>query len=196
MSVNTVEDRRKIPRLGVQARVQVDLLHPKARLEASSVNVSEQGLCLRLQESLEIRAALKLRLFTKHSVRPLECSGRVAWVVQRLDLRPTPPFVYDIGVEFVDPSPRLRLFASSKAGVALKRPAAALTAHTLQPAIVQGREYIPRLDREPASTWHLVIRLDGLPCFSRRFPSLRAALKAWEEFKRQGASASSRSTGA
>ena len=192
MSVNTVEDRRKIPRLGVQARVQVDLLHPKARLEASSVNLSEQGLCLRLQESLEIRSAIKLRLFTKSSVRPLECSGRVAWVVQRLDLRPTPPFVYDVGVEFVDPSPRLRLFASSKTSVSLRRAAAAST-RTLQPAIVQGREYIPRLEHEPASTWHLVIRVDSLPCFSRRFPSHRAALRAWEEFKRLGAAASSRS---
>jgi hypothetical protein len=176
MSINTVEERRRVSRTGVQTRVQVDLLHPKARLEASSVNLSEQGLCFRLQESLEIRSAIKLRLFTKRSIRPLECSGRVAWVVQRLDLRPTPPFVYDIGIEFVDPSPRLRLFASSKTGRILRKPIAAPAGHALQPAVVHGREYVPRLEREPASTWHLVIRLDGLPCFSRRFPSLRAAL--------------------
>lgn len=191
MGVHAVEEHRRAPRLGAQARVEVDLLHPRARLEANSVNVSEQGICLRMQACLEIRSAIKLRLFAEKLPRPLECAGRVAWVVQRLDLRPTPPFLYDVGVEFVDPSPRLRLLAS-RIGGPLKSPAPAAAPITrgLPAATVQGREYTPRLEHEPASTWHLVIQVDGLPCFSHRYPSQRAALKAWEEFKCRGASPS------
>ncbi len=154
-------------------------------LEANSLNLSEGGMCIRLKEAPEIRSQVRLRLFPTPSKKPLECAGRVAWVVQRLDLRDSPPFLYDVGLEFIDPSPRLRQFAS-QAGVHVRAPAEPIRRPLLEPAVFRDRGYVPRLDREAASgLWHLIIWVDGVPCFSHRYPSQREGVSAWEQFKRQ-----------
>ena len=107
----------------------------------------------------------------------------------RLDLRNEPPFLYDIGIEFVDPPPMLRqLMAQSGMGASAgkKRPA---RERLLASWAVRGRTYLPQLERTPHQTmhWHLVVSVDGVPCFSERYPSERAALAAWARFKRQQA---------
>jgi hypothetical protein len=101
MALKTIEDRRRAPRLDLQARVEIGLLSRQARLTVRSVNLSEGGLCVRLREALEVRSRVRLRVFPSPSERPLQCAGRVSWVVQRLDLRDAPPFLYDVGLEFV-----------------------------------------------------------------------------------------------
>jgi hypothetical protein len=55
--------------------------------------------------------------------------------------------------------------------------------------MIRGRQFIPRLERDAhrPSQWHLVVSVDGAPCFSNRYPSERAALSAWSQFQRQQA---------
>lgn len=187
MTLPTPHDRRRIPRVGFRTRVEINLLHPPSRLEANSVNLSEGGICVRSQESLEISSRVRMRLFPTEAKRPLMCAGRVAWVVQRLDLRDIPPFLYDVGLEFVDPSPALRQLAA-QAGIVLKAAdRRALRASALQTAVIHGRHYIPKLEKEASSSapWHLIVRVEGAPCFSHRYPSQRDAIQSWERFKRQ-----------
>jgi len=189
------QERRRAPRVEFQGRVEIDLpdprgarqagvLNPRGRLEASSVNLSERGVCVRLQEILEIRSCVRLRLFAPPHKRPLECAGRVAWVIQRLDLRDAPPYLYDVGVEFLDPPTRVRRFAS-RVGIAL-RPSGEKTTRgiLLKPATIKGRLYVPWLERQssPHPCWHLIVRVEGVPCFSGRYPSQQEAMKAWEQF--------------
>ncbi len=191
MALETVSERRKVPRADLQGRVEINVLASATRLQASSVNLSEVGICLRLQETLEINARVRLRLFADASKRPLEFGGRIAWVVQRLDLRDAPPFVYDIGVEFVDPPARLREFVA-RAGMPMRAVAIRPQGGTLlRPAMVNDRRYVPRLDQEPspAGRWHLVVTVDGVPCSSRRFTSERSAVASWQQFKRQASKA-------
>ena len=182
-----LDDRRHIPRVDTRARVEINLLQPSFRLEANSINLSEGGMCVRIQKSLEISSRVRMRLFPTEAARPLLCAGRVAWVVQRLDLRDIPPFLYDVGLEFVDPSRALRQFAAG-AGVALKssgrRPS---RASALQAAVIRGRQYIPKLEKDPSSStsWHLVVQVEGTPCFSHRYSSQRDAIQSWEQFKRR-----------
>ena len=189
MAVKTVPEQRKASRVDLQAHVEIDIPSPHStptalHLEANSLNLSEGGMCLRLKEALEIRSQVRLKLFPAPSKKPLECAGRVAWVVQRLDLRDSPPFVYDIGLEFIDPSPRLRQFAS-RAGVHV-RAVEPVRRPLLEPAVFHERRYLPRLDREAVSgLWHLIIWVDGVPCFSHRYPMQREGVAAWERFKRQ-----------
>lgn len=185
-----MEEQRRAARLRFQEHVELDGPGLPARLGVSSLNVSEGGVCLRLQAALEIRSAVRLRLFPSADQRPVQCAGRVAWVVQRLDLRDAPPFVYDIGVEFVNPSGRLRELVSSL-GVTprtMERPAASkgVTRSALQPVAVCGRSYVPKLEQEtrPESRWHLVVMVDGMPCFGHRYASRQDALFGWREFKR------------
>ena len=190
MALKTLAERRRIPRIEFQGRVELDLPQSQVRLEANSINLSEAGVCVRLQEALDIRLRVKLRLFPETLKRPLECTGRVAWVVQRLDLRDSPPFLYDVGLEFLDPPERLRQLAA-RMGVQLKPILAHPVTPTLQPALLNGRRYVPRLDKE-SSTWHLVVWVDGVPCFSHRFPSQREAVESWQQFKRQATSSLAR----
>ena len=118
----------------------------------------------------------------------MECTARVAWVIQRLDLRDIPPFLYDVGIEFVDPPAVLRRLLARGAGLTVLR-TQAVRARTLESAVVRGRWFVPRLERESnhPPRWHLVISVDGVACFSARYPSERAAMLAWAQFKRRQA---------
>lgn len=180
-----LQERRKRARGPFLGRVQITL-PLSGVLETSPVNFSEGGMCLRLKEALEVSARVQLRLFAEAKKRPLTCAGRVAWVVQRLDLRTAPPYLYDVGVEFVRPSTFLKPFTPEIAKPFETRgPANGRAA--LEPAIMQNRRYVPSMQREPAARgpWHLIVRVDGTPCFAKRFASQREALGAWGNFQRQ-----------
>ena len=185
-----VQDRRRFTRGDSADRFEVNLLRPSGLIPAESVNVSEGGLCLRLQEMLEVRSLVELQLTpsTARARRPVRCTGRVTWVMQRLDLRTNPPFLFDAGIELINPPPPLRQLAGSRGeGAGKRRPA---THHKLlESAVVRGREFIPRLERAPGQIgrWHLVVSVDGVACFSEHYPSERGAAEAWVRFKRQQA---------
>ena len=170
-----------------------------------SVNLSEAGMCVRLREMLEISSALTLRLFAEANKPPVTCAGRVAWVVQRLDLRSRPPFLYDVGVEFINPPNRVRQLLVRRGGAprqafrsrpdggsftgtggvqAAARPQRAGRAGAS--LMIRGRCYLPRLQREGSreGAWHLVVWVDGIPCFSRRYASEREGVAGWEQFRR------------
>jgi hypothetical protein len=174
----------------------VHLLQPAAAVEPDGINLSEGGLCLRLQEALEVRSLVRLELSRladgQHVQKsaPVECAGRVAWVTQRVDLRAGPPFLYDTGIEFVNPPAWIRrLVASVTARPTVVQPATGRSA--LEPIIVRGRRLAPQVAREAGrrTRWHLVVLADGVPCFSGHYASGRLARAAWEQFKRREARA-------
>ena len=110
-----LQERRKRARGSFPGRVQITL-PLSGVLEANPVNFSEGGMCLRLKEALEVSARVQLRLFAEAKKRPLTCAGRVAWVVQRLDLRSAPPFLFDVGIELVNPQSAVRQLLRSSIG--------------------------------------------------------------------------------
>lgn len=185
------QERRRFPR--GEPRFGIQLLQPQGLVAADSVNVSRGGLCLRLSATLEVRSVVRLQMTqgraAPKAVRPVECTGRVAWVIQRLDLRDMPPFLYDVGIEFVDPPPILRQFILRNGGSLAALVKRAGTTKPLESAAIRGRTYLPRLGREPGSPhpWHLVVLVEGTPCFSGHYASERAAVAAWNTFKRQKA---------
>ena len=194
----TIQERRKYLRNDGSLRLAINFLEPRRAVPADSVNFSEGGLCLRVQETLEVRSLVRLRLAPPKAKassrvarwqRPVQCTGRVTWVVQRLDLRDGPPFLFDVGIEFVDPPPVLRQFLAR--GGAPPAPAAKspTTKKWLAPAAVRGRDYVPHLERstQPGRRWRLVVSVEGIPCFSEHYRSERAAADGWEHFKRRQA---------
>lgn len=200
-SAPSVQERRRFDRQEGPPRLAINLLRTNQSIAADSINVSQGGLCLRVQEELEVRSLVRLQLAPasgpsedrRPTARPVTCTGRVAWVIQRLDLRQGPPFLFDVGIEFVDPPPILRQFMARQ-GIAPSAPtpkvaAAPAAVKILESAIVRGRTFIPRLERNvrQMSPWHLVVTVDGIPCFSEHFTSERAAVEAWARFKRRQA---------
>lgn len=193
MMKTTLQERRKFPRAECLPRVTIQLLHPDGPVSTDSINVSGGGLCFRLRRTLEVRSLVHLLLsngtVSVRGPRSVECTGRVAWVVQRLDLRDSPPFLYDVGVEFVDPPPSLRQLVA-QAGATLDRLNAAdaqRAQKTVAPWTLRGRCFVPTIEREAnrEEPWHLVVMVEGVPCFSGRYASQRIALAAWARFKRK-----------
>ena len=186
---SVTQERRRFPRTVSGARLSINLIHPLAR-SVSQVNYSEGGLCLRVDEALEVRSLIRFQVAPARAGdgqrRSVECTGRVAWVIQRLDLRSMPPFLFDVGIEFVDPPPFLRRLIAQRANVAPAQDRSA-PARALGAAVIRSRQFIPRLERDAhhPSRWHLVVSIDGAPCFSSRYPSERAALSAWGQFQRR-----------
>ena len=190
LTSTSVQERRRFVRSEPPAHFAINLLQPS--LTAENVNVSEGGLCLRLRQMLEVRSLVQLQVTPGRTEPPrirrsVKCTGRVTWVMQRLDLRNAPPFFFDTGIEFVNPPPALRQFMA-RMGLEL---AAVKRTNTreriLERSVIRGREYAPRLERTSARStrWHLVVSIDGVPCFSEHYPSERAALAGWTKFKRQ-----------
>ncbi len=190
----SIEERRRFPRSEFPPRVAISLLHPNGPILANSVNMSEGGLCFRVEETIEVRSLVRLQLTLEglgstRGQRPVECAGRVAWVIQRLDLRPSPPFLFDVGIQFVDPPPMLRqlMVQQGRTLGMLKGRSARDHEKALEPAVIRGRQFVPRLTRQAnqPSRWHLIVTVDGAPCFSGRYASRRTATAAWTRFKRE-----------
>ncbi len=184
----TVQERRRFTRHGA-LRCSVDLLQPHGPVTAESVNVSEGGLCIRLDQMLEVRSLVQLQLIPDRTSRPMACRGRVTWVMQRLDLRNMPPLLFDTGIEFINPSPSLRQFLSRQGVELISAKSASTRQKRLEPSVIRGRTFVPRLDHTATrpSGWHLVVSVDGMACFSEHFPSERTAVTAWTTFKRRQA---------
>ena len=190
LTSTSIQERRRFVRSEAPGHVAINLLQPS--LAAAHVNVSEGGLCLRLRQMLEVRSLVRLQLTSGgqgpvRARRPVKCTGRVTWVMQRLDLRDVPPFFFDTGIEFVDPPLALRqlmiqhgmeLAASKRTSARQRMP---------EHSVIRGRAYAPWLERTSTRPprWHLVVSIDGVPCFSEHYPSERSALASWAKFKRQ-----------
>lgn len=193
MSTRTLtKERRQFTRAAWPAAVGINLLQPSGVGPIDRVNVSEGGLCLRLPAMLEVRSLVRLQLTPGNSLagrsRRMECTGRVAWVTQRLDLRDMPPYLFDIGIEFVNLPKSVRRWLLQQEGRPAgtgRRPGVAQDAR-LTPVVARGRWFTPRIASDGArqARWHLIITVDETPCFSRRYPTEREALAAWERFRR------------
>lgn len=186
------KERRQFDRAAWPTDIAVNVLEPSGFAPIDHVNLSEGGLCLRLPAMLEVRSLIRFRLASDNPaanrLRPMECTGRVAWVTQRLDLRDMPPYLFDIGIEFVNPPRILARLLSQKTD---KRSGAAAgsRAKQLSAATIRGRRLIPRItrDSDKPAPWHLIVSIDDSPCFSQRFSSESAAHAAWLQFQRKQA---------
>ena len=150
MAVKTiVQERRKSLRSEFPSRVAINLLQPPGTRLVERINYSEGGLCLRMQDAPEVRALVRLqwgseargaRPRTERTDRFVEVTGRVAWVIQRLDLRTAPPFLYDVGIEFVDAPPALRRFVAQRGMRSSTVQDTPSKARALPSAIIRGKQ--------------------------------------------------------
>ncbi|MBI4341014.1 MAG: PilZ domain-containing protein [Candidatus Omnitrophica bacterium] len=192
MSTKTLtQERRHFARASWPGLLGVSLLQPTGVGPINHVNVSEGGLCLRLPAMLEVRSLVRLQLAPgglARRWRPIECTGRVAWVTQRLDLRAMPPYLFDVGIEFVEAPHRVHQWMTQLEGKQriAERPVSTKNKQAAA-AVIKGRRFEPTLicDGSAPARWHLIVAIESVPCFSHHYPTNREALAAWEQFKRQ-----------
>ena len=193
MAAETIE-RRRSARSTTTPPFAITVRHARTLVPARSVNFSNGGLCFRFRHLLEVRSLIRLRLTPEASAsgssagrasQPVDCTARVAWVVQRLDLAEAASALYDVGIEFVDPPPTLRQLIARAGG----RLSHADKGGELPSVIIRDRRYLPRVAREGghALPWHLIVLVEGSPCFSGRYATKWQAVGAWTRFRRQQA---------
>ncbi len=183
------QERRQFARNELSAPVAVSVARFRKAIPANSLNLSRGGLCVRLEQALDIHSLIRFHVAPARPSRPVECTGRVAWIMQRLDLRAAAPFLYDVGIEFVNPPAMIRQLLAAHGMRVASAKRRSTRERALEPSLIRRRRFVPTLEPAGRSAlrWHLVVSVEGTPCFSGHYPSERAAASAWAEFKRRQA---------
>ena len=182
-------ERRQSRRLPYAGPVQIEAPARNGWISGEGRDLNEGGLSIRLTERLDLHTLVRLRLATGRTRTSVECVGRVAWTTERVDLRPEPPYPYDMGIEFVQvPAFIRRRLSHAYQRLREQRASRPPTrVPTLRGAALNGRYYAPSVTYEttPQPAWHLIVRSEDVPCYARRFTSAAAAVDGWRAFKRE-----------
>ena len=96
-----IKERRQFPRFDYE-NIQIWKDLTSNMLNCKAKNLSAAGVCVLLDEELEIatKFGIKITLPDKH--RPITCNGKINWTMARADRRKYPPYEYETGIEFTD----------------------------------------------------------------------------------------------
>lgn len=92
-------NQRQFPRVNLRCDV---LIHNRfgGTVEAQTENLGQGGVCVILKQAIEKFSPVKLRLILKKETPPIECDGRIVWMVRSKEPA-TGKVTYDTGIEFV-----------------------------------------------------------------------------------------------
>jgi len=88
-------DKRRFPRIDYPCKVVVLRSDMKKTFAVNTENIGVGGICVLLDKRLPKFCPVEVLLYLKDNVGPLECNGRVVWVV-------TNEKSFDTGIEFID----------------------------------------------------------------------------------------------
>lgn len=92
-------DQRRFPRIRHQCVVSLRQNPTRAMIATSTENVGMGGICVLMDQGLDIFAPVDVELSLGDGHPPIVCKGMVAWVVRRRELNR--PVMFDTGIEFV-----------------------------------------------------------------------------------------------
>ena len=94
-------DQRTFPRISARCDIAIHDHQFQTGLKAKTQNVGVGGVCVLLDQGLEKLSQVRLRLTLTESEAPLECDGRVVWMVRSKE--PASGKVsFDTGIEFLN----------------------------------------------------------------------------------------------
>jgi len=94
-------EKRKFPRLMVEANVEYQILDEKKRKRKLAKDISSGGICIIVFENLPVDTELSLKIFLSDINYVMEVKGRVAWKSE-YSLSSEGTVRYQLGIEFVD----------------------------------------------------------------------------------------------
>ena len=93
-------DQRAFPRVSTQCDIAIgDQL--QGLIKAKTQNLGAGGACVILNRQVEKLSRVHLRLTLNDSATPIECDGRVIWMVRTKELV-SGRISFDVGVEFLN----------------------------------------------------------------------------------------------
>ena len=88
-------DNRQFPRADYPCKVVVIKGPSSEQFSTHTENIGKGGVCVALEKGLEKFCPAALTIYLKDGHPPLECDGRVVWVVKRKE-------VFDTGIEILN----------------------------------------------------------------------------------------------
>ncbi|MCM8770891.1 MAG: PilZ domain-containing protein [Candidatus Omnitrophica bacterium] len=94
-------DRRRFPRAHYRCKIIVVRKRRKERLVTYTENIGLGGVCVILDRELDKFSEAELMIYLEDGQPPLDCLGRVVWVIKRGSPDPNKPDAFDTGIEFL-----------------------------------------------------------------------------------------------
>ncbi len=94
-------NKRKFPRVNLRCEIKIQSDSETAPLVALTENVGVGGVCVIVDRAIERFSACRVKLELDEKLPPIECVGKVVWVVPTHDGK-SKKQKYDIGVEFLN----------------------------------------------------------------------------------------------
>lgn len=88
-------DRRRFPRADYPCKIVVFKKGKTEKFSTHTENIGVGGVCVILERGLDKFLPVELILYLENGHPPIECDGRVVWVVKR-------QAEFDTGIEFVN----------------------------------------------------------------------------------------------
>lgn len=88
-------NRRRFPRADYPCKVIFLRSDLRQTFSTHTENIGTGGICVMLVKELPKFCPVEILLYLKDEKGPIECNGRVVWVVQR-------EIKFDTGIEFID----------------------------------------------------------------------------------------------
>ena len=96
-------DQRAFPRISARCDILIHD-HIGGTIKAKTQNLGGGGVCVILNRELEKLSKVRLRLTLEEAANPIECEGRIVWMVRSKEL-PTGKVSFDTGIEFLNLKP-------------------------------------------------------------------------------------------
>lgn len=94
-------NKRKFPRCDLALELNISFGKKIKYIATRTENLGIGGVCLLLDMPLEPFNEISLKMPLDDEQVPIECNGRVMWIVQRHKKHPKNS-TYDVGIEFVN----------------------------------------------------------------------------------------------
>jgi len=94
-------DRRRFPRAHYRCKIIVVHRRHKEKLSTFTENIGLGGVCVVLSKELDKFSEAELLIYLEDGQMPLDCVGRIVWVVRREFAEPNKAIEYDTGIEFL-----------------------------------------------------------------------------------------------
>ncbi|MBI4357872.1 MAG: PilZ domain-containing protein [Candidatus Omnitrophica bacterium] len=92
-------DQRAFPRISARCDILIHD-HIGGTIRAKTQNLGGGGVCVILNRELEKLSRVRLRLILEETTYPIECEGRIVWMVRSREL-PSGKVHFDTGIEFL-----------------------------------------------------------------------------------------------
>jgi c-di-GMP-binding flagellar brake protein YcgR len=88
-------DKRRFPRICYPCKIIVFQKGQVEKFSTHTENIGQGGICTVLKKGLDRFCPVEVILYLENGHAPVECDGRVVWMVRRLD-------EFDTGIEFLN----------------------------------------------------------------------------------------------